>query len=61
MPRVEGTITATANRKVNIDALKNAIAEAIRKATGYDCQVIVNATSNSGISDRVLEMKYGGK
>jgi hypothetical protein len=53
LPRIEATISCTASSKVDLNNIQKAVAELVKSITGESCQVILNTTSTSGISERV--------
>jgi hypothetical protein len=53
MARVDVSISCTGNGDVDLRAIQREIAGLIKSLTGQSCQVILNTTSTSGISERV--------
>jgi hypothetical protein len=53
------TVSGTVRGDIDTSTIQRAIAEVVRSITGQSCQVIVNTTSTSGISERVRAYTIG--
>ena len=53
LPRVDATVRGTGRSNIDVNSLQRAIADIVKNITGESCQVVINTTSTSGISDRM--------